>query len=50
MSDQPALSYVVECLNAACKKKNRILAGRVGDRPKCGACGTPLLEFKEDEK
>ena len=26
----------------ACRAMNRVDLGRVGDRPKCGACGTPI--------
>jgi len=30
----------------ACLKANRVPADRVGDGPKCGGCGTPLLDGK----
>lgn len=30
----------------ACLKANRVPAARVGDGPKCGGCGTPLLDGK----
>jgi thioredoxin 2 len=30
----------------ACFKANRVPADRVGDGPKCGGCGTPLLDHK----
>jgi thioredoxin 2 len=30
----------------ACLKANRVPAARVGDAPKCGGCGTPLLDGK----
>jgi thioredoxin 2 len=30
----------------ACLKANRIPTGRLGDGPKCGGCGTPLLDGK----
>jgi thioredoxin 2 len=30
----------------ACFKANRVPADRVGDGPKCGGCGTPLLDGK----
>jgi thioredoxin 2 len=29
-----------------CLKANRVPAARVGDGPKCGGCGTPLLDGK----
>lgn len=30
----------------SCLKANRVPAARVGDGPKCGGCGTPLLDGK----
>ena len=47
MSDAAAMAdaYVhVAC--PACLKANRVPADRVGDGPKCGGCGAPLLDGK----
>lgn len=45
MSDAAAMvDAFVHIACPACLKANRLPADRVGDGPKCGGCGTPLLD------
>jgi thioredoxin 2 len=46
MSAAAVMDGFVHVACPACLKANRIPAARRGDGPKCGGCGTPLLDGK----